>query len=220
MTKPLESLSTEDAVAFQQAISDHVLAILAANNFKPEQLTLLPQESGYLYAIIDAANQAALLIGLDGVVYAPKLSLATGSVGASQLSASLLDLIPTVMNGAETGYVWGIVDAAGKIGLALTTSGQLVAPGLQIPAGAIDRAQLSPALSPYVATALSPESGYVWAVVDAVGNIAIGITTAGQVVGNMSGALGPGVVQTSMIAPNAITEALLSAALDLSLIHI
>jgi hypothetical protein len=30
----------------------------------------------------------------------------------------------------------------------------------------------------------------------------------------MSGALGPGVVQTSMIAPNAITEALLSAALD------
>jgi hypothetical protein len=144
------------------------------------EFSILPKESGYLYAIMDATNQAALLIGLDGAIYAPKLSLNAGSVGASQLSTSLAALIPTVMNGAETGYVWGIVDAAGKIGLALTTAGQLVAPGLQIPAAAIDRAQLSPALSPYVATAMPPESGYVWAVVDAANQIAFGVTTAGR----------------------------------------
>ncbi|MGP5282098.1 hypothetical protein ACTXNJ_12980 [Pseudomonas helleri] len=76
------------------------------------KMSALPAETGYAWALVDAAGRAALLIRLDGTVEIPKF-------GPAKFFATELD--------PESGYVWAVVDAAGRIALGIKTDGTVVA---------------------------------------------------------------------------------------------
>jgi hypothetical protein len=87
--------------------------------------TLMAPESDYAWGIVDAADKLALGIKHDGTVVAPKMTLGAGSVDFAQLTANLATYVAKPMP-AESGYVWGVVDGSGKIGLGIQADGTVV----------------------------------------------------------------------------------------------
>ncbi|SEC23940.1 hypothetical protein FIV41_20970 [Pseudomonas marginalis] len=138
-------------------------------------------ESGYVWALVDSAGRMALGCKIDGSMVG-KFVLRDGTVNRTTLNLDLDGFIAKALD-PETGYVWAVTDTQGRIGLALRLDGTVTGKFL-LGTGAVLRAALGADLSGYIAVQLSPESGYVWAVVDSVGRIALGITTAGKTVGN------------------------------------
>jgi hypothetical protein len=107
-----------------------------------------------------------------------------------------------------------VVDATNRLAIGIQPDGTFVATKLSVPAASVDFAQLTANLTSYVAKPLSPESGYVWGVVDAAGKIGLGVQTDGTVVGKVTGLLAPGSVTAAYIAGGAVTEAKLDPVID------
>ena len=68
----------------------------------------------------------------------------------------------------ESGYSWALVDKiTGRAALMVTTSGDVVAPGLQLGDSVVSDTNLTPSVKSRLAEVMnSSESGYVWALVD------------------------------------------------------
>ena len=192
----------------------------------------LAPESGYVFAALDANQRASFAVGTDGSFYAFKYAansiagpaLMAGAVTTAALAdtsvtfakldtATVGSFLPKVM-APESGYVWGVADAASRMALGIGTDGTVTATKLSLPAGSVDFPQLTANLTSYVAKPLSPESGYVWGVVDATGRMGLGLTTAGTVVGDINGTLTTGAVTTPVLANGAVTEAKLDPMID------
>jgi len=126
-------------------------------------------------------GRMALGCRVDGSLVG-KFMLRDGTVDRSTLKLDLDGFIAKALD-PQSGYAWAVIDTLGRIGLALRVDGTVTGKFL-LGTGAVPRKALGADLSGFIAVQLSPESGYVWAVVDAVGRIALGITTAGKTVGN------------------------------------
>jgi len=182
-------------------------------------------ESGYLFAALDGNQRAAFAVGTDGSFTAfsyaagtvPGAALTASAVTTQKLSdgavtaakldtASVGQYLPKVL-APESGYVWGLVDAGNRLAMGVRTDGSFAAGKMTVPAQSVDFTQLTANLSSYVARTLSPESGYVWGVLDAAGRIGLGVATDGTVVGKVSGLLSAGSVTAGYIAIGAVGEA-------------
>ncbi len=141
----------------------------------------LAVESGYTWALVDSVGRMALGCRVDGSLVG-KFMLRDGTVDRNTLKLDLDGFIAKALD-PQSGYAWAVIDTLGRIGLALRVDGTVTGKFL-LGTGAVPRKALGADLSGFIAVQLSPESGYVWAVVDAVGRIALGITTAGKTVGN------------------------------------
>ncbi len=141
-------------------------------------------------------------------------AIANGAVTAAKLDTTTVGQYLLQPLAHESGFVWGVVDAVGKMGLGVQGDGTVFAPKFPIPAQSVDFGQLTANLSSYVAKSLAPESGYVWGVLDAKGQMGLGVRTDGSVVGKVSGLLSPGSVSTTYLSSGAVTEAKLDPAVD------
>lgn len=159
-------------------LGSDVVACLTGSGAGPLIQVLAP-ESGYVYAILDANRRPAFTIDFAGNVSMPKLAIPLGVVDRPNLAPALAPYVPQPMSSGETGFVFAVVDATGKYALAVDTAGGLHMPKLSLPPGSVGLVNLAPEVAQYVPQALSPESGYVYAIVDAAGKLAFGITTAG-----------------------------------------
>jgi len=110
-----------DVAAYEyRRVSAGVVSTLIATYPSADSQFLLksmPPESGYVWALVDSNNRAAVLVNESGEVYAPKLSLPDGS-------ALLFDLTPSHLN-EESGYAWALVDSLDAIALAVTPDGKI-----------------------------------------------------------------------------------------------
>ena len=135
----------------------------------------MPAESGYLWAVIDALARIAIGVKTDGSVTIPNLNYAAGSITADALATALAALIPQSMISSETGVLWAIVDALGRIAISVGTDGTVNATKFTVNGQ-----------TPLPYSAILPETGYVFAIVDALSRIGFGITTSGAVTLNLT----------------------------------
>lgn len=84
----------------------------------------IPDRPDYSYAIVDAANRIAFGIRPDGSLVG-KFTIADGAVTRAKLASEVAELIPTDISEA-TGYLYAIMDTAGRIGLGIRTDGTIV----------------------------------------------------------------------------------------------
>ncbi|ATC26507.1 hypothetical protein [Caulobacter vibrioides] len=171
------------------------------------------EETGYVYAITDAAKRLLFGIARDGSTYIPKFSPLTAlipkdlSVTSAKLATDLAALIASPMLASETGYVWTITDAANRLLAGIKRDGTFYAAKFELKDASITETKFSAEVRQLMATSLSPESGYVYAIVDAANRRLFGIRTDGTLVGKFENALNDGAVTTLKIASGAVTEA-------------
>ena len=172
------------------------------------QMVSLSAESGYAWAIVDANQRAALLVDLGGAVIIPKyqrLDLVEQTIGNSDRRLADVEALGLTADAAfkfqgltpESGYAWALVDSAQRAALLVDLSGAVVLP--KFPRLDVAEQRLASvegfgltADSDFRFQSLSPESGFVWALVDKDGRRALAIDTSGKVVGNfdVSGTVG------------------------------
>lgn len=115
------------------------------------------KETGYVWALVDSASRIAMAVKPTGEVILPKFTIPAASVGLTQLKTELSGLLPATLS-AESGYVWALVDSAGRIGLGVKTDGTVVGKisGLlsagsvqetHLAAGAVSARALDPAIA-------------------------------------------------------------------------
>jgi len=186
----------------------------------------LAPETGYLFALMDSAGRAALMVTVDGSLKVTKFlaqsitqaALALAAVGTAQMAdgavtAAKLDptgvapMIAKYMNPAETGFVWAILDLLNRYAIAIKPDGTVKIPKLELGLEAVGLTNLKSEVSGYVARFLTPETGYVWGVFDSAGRIGLAIKLDGTIVGKFANALTNGSVTTIKIADGAVTEA-------------
>jgi len=77
-----------------------------------------------LYAIVDTANRVAIGIKADGSMIG-KFPISDAAVTRVKLASEVSELLPTDISEA-TGYLYAIMDTAGRIGLGIRTDGTIV----------------------------------------------------------------------------------------------
>jgi hypothetical protein len=151
----------------------------------------LAVESGYLWAVTDSAGRIAIGVQPDGTAYIAKLNLANNSVSAVKLDADTQSRLVSSGLGAtytalgpETASTWsfGITDNLGRMAVGISPSGQVTIPKLILGNGVVDVPNLAAALAARVPQELPVESGYIWAVPDSAGRVALGIRPDGTLV--------------------------------------
>jgi hypothetical protein len=170
----------------------------------------LPAGTVTTTALADTAVSTAKIA--DGAATTSKL--ADGGVTAGKLDPNSVGQFLAKALPRESGYLWGVFDASGKMALGVQVDGTFIAPKATMANQSVDFAQLTPNLSTYVARPLSPESGYVWGVVDAAGKVGLAIQPDGTVIGKVSGLLAAGSVGSTYLANGAVTEAKLDPPID------
>lgn len=170
-------------------------------------------ETGYVFSITDAANRLLFGLTTDGSAYIPKFSPLTAliprdlSVTTGKLSTDLAALIAKPMLATETGFVWSITDAANRLLAGIKTDGSFYAAKLELKDSSITQAKFSAEVRSLLASNMTPETGYVYAITDAANRLLFGIRTDGTLVGKFLNALTDGSVTTLKLAAGAVTEA-------------
>jgi lysophospholipase L1-like esterase len=141
-------------------------------------------------------------------------------IGATGLSAKLPTTTFTSRVGnlqantlaVESGYVWGVQDAANRLALGVDTAGKTwFSPraDLQLPATNLNSAAQARLLPSGLSwdTALPPESGFVWGVRDVLGRLGFGLKADGTFWANLANdAVIPGAAMTGLL-PSTTIEA-------------
>lgn len=181
------------------------------------QALVFPQFSEeYVYAITDAQGRIALGIKPTGEVFA-KVDPQDGAVTTPKLAAlavtraKLADEVGQLIGAAMdegTGYSWALVDSAGRIGLGVRLDGSVTGK-ISLPSASVLRSQLASEISDLIPQTMDPSTGYHYAILDASGRIALGITEQGYVYGRFT--LGLNAVNEAAIQAGSVSETKLSA---------
>ena len=144
--------------------TDRITTLLPGAGF----LTL-PPESGYIAAWTDpVTGRSVMRITVAGTVEIDSVTLPAQAVRLGNLATDLQALTPTALP-IESGYVWALADpVTGRAPVRLSADGTLEIDGFVLPSGSVTEASLAPAVQALMPAALSPETGYVWALVDPV----------------------------------------------------
>lgn len=102
-------------------------------------------ESGYAFSIIDSAGRHALAIRSSGAVVIPRPELGAGVVTYANLATTVQTALAKAMP-AESGYLFAVADAAGRIGFGIKPDGSITAKITAVTGQFVNEANLSTAL--------------------------------------------------------------------------
>lgn len=190
------SAATVDQVspAVQQAIASALI-----NN---SILSNLADETGYVYAIMDAAGRVGAGLTPDGT-WVAKISLKAGSVTYQALDADLASRVVAAPVAQalttladETGYAFAITDPTGHLAFGVRQDGTLIGK-FAVAAGGVSFTSLTADLQARVTgpgagsmlTTLADEAEYRFAITDAQGRLAFGVRPNGTLFGTIDTAL-------------------------------
>lgn len=176
-------LSSASAQSFAES------AQTEAGAFTTVEKGLLHTEDGQLFGVLSGSPEKLLSIyaNVGGV------AVDTGKKTASDEAVQRISDgnfpnvgLQWISLPVESGYVWALADKNQRCAILIDLNGRTVIPKLdfKIPDGSITAANLSPEISGFFPVSLSPETGYVWALVDKNLRFALAVTIAGKVVGN------------------------------------
>lgn len=118
--------NTGVAVEVKRYPSSELVSQMDLGNFPKVGMRFvsLLEDTGYAWALVDSTMRAAILVTLDGTVEIPKLNwvIPDNYIKFAQLDTGVSDMIAQPLN-AETGFVWAVLDQAGKRALAIDTEG-------------------------------------------------------------------------------------------------
>ena len=178
------------------------------------QSLMYPQDSSeYVYAIVDSANRVAFGVKPTGELFGkfapPDASVTTPKLAPAAVTLPSLATEVSEVIGAVTapgsGYSWAVIDSAGRIGLAINEAGEVVGK-FKLNDASVVRAKLAPDVA--LPESIEPSSGFHYAIVDAAGRVALGITELGHIFGTF--VLGANSVSIAAITDKAVTQAKLS----------
>jgi hypothetical protein len=84
-----------------------------------------PAVSGFVWALSDPNGRYAIAVKQDGTFIAPKLLIANGTITDAMLSVATAAKLPQTLS-AESGYIYAVVDATGRIGFGIKIDGTVV----------------------------------------------------------------------------------------------
>lgn len=146
------------------------------------QLQTLAAESGYVWGLVDQAGRIAIGVKIDGSVVG-KITQADGSITLAKLDANTQAGVMRSLSVEQSNDAFALVDAAGKIALRVSAAG-LVTGNFGFTDGSIPRVKLGSDVS--LPLPVPAESGYSFALVDAAGKIAFGVTPDGVLHGSFA----------------------------------
>lgn len=189
----------------------------------------IASDYGYLFAWVDKIGRflggfktnGRLVAKLDETAYVPTAALDAGAqarlIPAGTTGAQVLARVnPAAVSWRQfdpiTGFIYGITDSKGRIVLGITPEGHLrarIANGATVPVAALDPAMVARINPAGVAwKVMAPDTGYVFAAVDAKNRVLFGVTAEGLFKTKL--APGVGVTEDAL-------QPLVAAALDTAL---
>jgi hypothetical protein len=147
-------------------------------------------ESGFVGAIVDGAGRACLMIAADGTVTG-KIRMGQQTVSYDNLASDVTGLVGKAMP-IESGAAYAIVDADGRACLTIDLDGTVNC-RIRLADGSVGYDMLGSDVTGLFGQAMSSETGFAYAIVDANGRIAFGIDTSGGVTVRVSTLIGKSV---------------------------
>lgn len=180
--------ATQEANRAEQAAT---VARLSSDIFDTVELGILGTVSGGFFSVPsqDSTDYLILYQNVDSV--AEERKRYPSSEVPERLEAGDFNKIgmQMVSLSPESGYSWAIVDSMQRAALLIDLTGAVVIP--KYPRMGLVESRLTSieslglnSESDFTFQEMSPESGFVWAIVDSLGRRALAIDTSGKVVGN------------------------------------
>ena len=144
----------------------------------------MPSESGYMWGVVGALQRMPLGVTTDGTVVMYKMSLPSGTIKKSFLDLNSYNVYD-VINTAETGYTWAVVDGNRRVAIGVTADGTFIPAKIALPAGCVTPSSLANTIA--IPGAIINDMGYAFAIVDSVGRVGFGVKIDGTLTGNFPG---------------------------------
>lgn len=165
--------AAQASVASAQSARD---AAQALANMRPDTATALADATilvgGYF-------STPSTVVGEAAIIWRKQAGPVATDTGVRVASSALVpQFLPP-----ESGYVWALMGASGRAALLVSVDGTVTIPKYTLKDASVTLAKLAPEVSAFFPQTLTPDTGFVWAVVDAKGRIGFGIKTDGTLAG-------------------------------------
>lgn len=194
-------------------VPNTALVSVSYEKFEADARTLMgqqmsPADTGYIYAIQGGGGRLVFGIDRAGQTFIPRFKPssipadALVNVTYAKLSSDVTTLMGKAMSAGETGYLYAIQGAGGRMAFGINAAGQVYAPKFKTGPGQILRSMLeSSVLAGLPLTFSTGDTGYMFAITDQNNRVGFGVKKDGSIVARINAVSGKFVNESVLTDP-------------------